>query len=266
MTPAAPPSCLPEDRGLGVSRTVLRRQLTAMPCGLYQVRLIHSGSHQPYPGVRRWTASQLLDSASVRFLRIRNRQGYDVYLRPYAGDQNAGYILLDLDRPLPGILAGLRAQGHAPSVVVETSPQRLQAWIRVSGQPLPPALATRIAQRLTQLYAADLVSADGRRLGRLAGFTNRKPQRQRDGQSGSLGETALCSRLPGWQPRGLAGTRRCRTARRCEVLGPAGPAAYPRHGFPYRPRCHRVANSVSGLPDSVTHSGALSVPRLEHRR
>ena len=168
-----------EDRGLWVSVAVLRRQITAMPCGLYEVRLIHSGSHQPYPGVRRWTASQLLDPATVRFLRIRNREGYDVYFRPDAHDHNAGYILLDLDRPLPGTLAALRTQGHEPSVIVETSPGRMQAWIRVVSEPLPPALATRIAKRLAQLYAADLASADWRHVGRLAGFTNRKLQRRR---------------------------------------------------------------------------------------
>lgn len=170
------------DRGLWVSRTVLRRQIAAMPCPLYEVRLIHSGSRQPYPGVRRWPASQLLDPATVRFLRIRNREGYDVYFRPYAGNHNAGYILLDLDRPAPGILHSLRAQDQAPSVVVQTSPGRWQAWIRVSREPLPPSLATHIGRRLAQIYAADLASADWRHLGRLAGFTNRKPQRrQRDG-------------------------------------------------------------------------------------
>jgi len=171
-----------EDRGLWVSHTLLHRQLTAMPCDSYEVRLIHSGSHRPYPGVRRWTASQLLDPATLRFLRIRNREGYDVYFRPYIGNLNAGYILLDLDRPLPGILASLRAQGHEPSVVVQSSPGRMQAWIRVTRDPLPPALATRIAKRLAQLYAADLASADWRHVGRLAGFTNRKPPRcQGDG-------------------------------------------------------------------------------------
>jgi hypothetical protein len=168
-----------EDRGLGVSVAVLRRQLAAMPCRRYEVRLIHSGSRKPYPGVRRWTASQLSDPATVGFLRIRNREGYDVYFRPYAGDHNAGYILLDLDDPVPGILARLRAQGHEPCVVAETSPQRWQAWIRVSTQPLLPALATLIAKRLAQIYEADRASADWRHLGRLAGLTNRKPQRCR---------------------------------------------------------------------------------------
>src|SRR5205809_2576525 len=92
-----------EDRGAAVSLAVLRRQIAAMPCRLYEVRLIHSDSRKPYPGVRQWTVSQLLNPATVGFLRIRNREGYDVYFRPYAGDHNAGYILLDLDDPVPGI-------------------------------------------------------------------------------------------------------------------------------------------------------------------
>ena len=169
------------DRGFGLSFSALRSQIAAMPCRLYEVRLIHSGSRKPYPGVRRWTASQLLDPATVRFLRIRNREDFDIYFRPYAGDHNAGYILLDLDRPAPGILPSLRAQGHAPSVVVETSPGRLQAWIRVSREPLPPALATHLSRRLAQIYAADRASADWRHVGRLAGFTNRKPLRRQRG-------------------------------------------------------------------------------------
>jgi hypothetical protein len=132
-----------------------------------------------YPGVRQWTRSQLSDPATVGFLRIRNREGFDVYFRPYAGDHNAGYILLDLDEPVPGILARLRAQGHEPCAVVETSPRRWQAWIRLSTEPLLPALATRIAKQLAQIYEADRASADWRHLGRLVGFTNRKPQRCR---------------------------------------------------------------------------------------
>jgi hypothetical protein len=168
-----------KDRGLMVSLAALHRQLAAMPCRLYEVRLIHSVSRKPYPGVRQWTLLQLSNLATVRFLRIRNREGYDVYFRPYAGDHNAGYILLDLDQPVPGILARLRAQGHDPCVVVETSPGRWQAWIRVSHEQLLPALATRVAKQLAETYAADRASADWRHLGRLAGFTNCKPRRRR---------------------------------------------------------------------------------------
>jgi hypothetical protein len=172
------------DRGFQMTAIALGRQIFALPCSLYEVLLIHSGSRKPYPGTRLWSASQLLNPATVRFLRIRNREGYDVYFRPYASDNNAGYILLDLDRPAPGMLASLWAQGHEPSIVVETSPGRLQAWIRVSRQPLPPPLATRLSRTLAQLYAADPASADWRHVGRLVAFTNRKPQRrQSDGLS-----------------------------------------------------------------------------------
>ena len=131
--------------------------------------------------MRWWPPSQIFDPATVRFLRFRNREGYDVYFRPYAGDHNAGYILLDLDCPaigLPAIHARLRAQGHEPSVVLETSPGHGQAWVRVSREPLAPALATRVSRRLAQLYQADPASADWRHVGRLAGFTNRKPHRR----------------------------------------------------------------------------------------
>ena len=143
---------LREDRGLAVSLAALRCQLAAMPCRRYEVRLIHSGSRKPYPGVRQWTGSQLSDPATVGFLRIRNREGYDVYFRPYAGDQNAGYILLDLDDPVPGILARLRAQGHEPCVVVATSPGRWQAWIRVS----PEAASSRTRHACRQTVGADV--------------------------------------------------------------------------------------------------------------
>jgi hypothetical protein len=165
------------DSGLSVSWIVLRRQIEALPCLLYELRLIHGETRHALPGVRHWTAAQLLDPATVRFLRLRNREGYDVYFRPYTGPQNAGYVLLDLDRPTPDILHRLHAQGHEPSVVVQTSPGHWQAWIRVSRQPLWPVPATRISRHLARLYAADPASADWRHLGRLAGLTNRKPQR-----------------------------------------------------------------------------------------
>ena len=165
--------------GLTTTLTMLRRQITAMPCSLYEIRLIHSCHRRPYPGTRLWPESQILDPATVSFLRIRNREGYDVYFRPHAGGHNAGYILLDLDSPDPGVLGRMRAQGHEPSVVLETSPGRLQAWIRVSRQPLPPWIGSGIGMCLARSYQGDLASADWRHLGRLAGFTNRKPQRQR---------------------------------------------------------------------------------------
>ena len=164
--------------GLGLTRSAISHQLATMPHEVYLVRLIHQPSGRPLPGQRRWTASQLLDPPTVRFLRIRNREGFDIYLRPYSGDQNAGYILVDLDRADAGVIGRLRSGGHAPCLVVETSPGHLQAWIQISRSPVEPTLATAIARHLAHGYHGDTASADWAHLGRLAGFTNQKPARR----------------------------------------------------------------------------------------
>jgi hypothetical protein len=116
--------------------------------------------------------------AAIRFLRARNREGCDIYVHPYAQDHNAGYILVDLDRAEPTVVAAMRARGHEPCVVLQTSPGHLQAWVHVSSTPLPPHIATAIGKHLALTYGGDRASTDWRHLGRLAGFTNQKPQRR----------------------------------------------------------------------------------------
>jgi len=166
------------DRGLLLTRQAIRRQLTAMPHELYLVRLIHYPTKRPFPGERLWTADQLTHLATIRFLRARNQQGCDIYLHPYAQDHNAGYILVDLDDADPSVIAAMSAHGHEPCVVLQTSPGHLQAWVQVSRDPLLPALATAIGIQLARAYGGDRASTDWRHLGRLAGFTNQKPQRR----------------------------------------------------------------------------------------
>ena len=153
-----------------------------MPNELYLVRLIHHQTGRPFPGERLWTAAQLVGAATIRFLRARNCEGCDVYIHPYAGNQNAGYILVDLDRADPTVVEVMRANGHDPCVVLQTSPGRLQAWIRLSTNPLQPALATAAGRHLAHLYGGDWACTDWRHLGRLAGFTNQKPARRVPGR------------------------------------------------------------------------------------
>ena len=137
-----------------------------MPHELYLIRLIHHQTGRPFPGERLWTAAQLLHAATLRFLRVRNSEGCNVYIQPYAGDQNAGYILVDLDRVDGMVVELMRANGHDPCVVLQTSPGHLQAWIRLSTSPLEPALATAASKHLAHMYGGDLASTDWRHLGR----------------------------------------------------------------------------------------------------
>ena len=166
------------DRGLLLTSQAIRHQLAAMPNELYLIRLIHHLTKRPIPGERLWTAEQLQHLATIRFLRARNREGCDIYVQPYAQDLNAGYILVDLDRAEPAVIAVMSAHGHEPCVVLQTSPGRLQAWVQVSSTPLPPAIASAIGKHLACSYGGDRASTDWRHLGRLAGFTNQKPQRR----------------------------------------------------------------------------------------
>lgn len=190
------------DRGLHLTLAAIRRQLAAMPHDLYLIRLIHSQTRRAFPGERLWTATQLTHPATVRFLRLRNREGCDVYLQPYAPDANPGYILVDLDQASPAVIETMRTNGHTPCVVLQTSPGNLQAWVHVSVPHLEPALASWIGKQLAHLYSGDLASTDWRHLGRLAGFTNQKPHRR--GPSGYAPWVHLCHAQAGMAPQGAA--------------------------------------------------------------
>src|SRR6266568_626222 len=161
------------DLGLIITLQAIRRQLAAMPHELYLIRLIHHTTRRSFPGERLWTATQLGHAATVRFLRIRNREGCDIYVQPYTERGNAGYILVDLDRTNAAVIESMRANGHDPCVVLQTSPGHLQAWIHLSTSPLEPSVATAAGKQLARI--------DWRHLGRLAGFTNQKPQRRTPG-------------------------------------------------------------------------------------
>lgn len=161
--------------GLEWTLAAMRAHLAAVAWPVYEVRLVDSAQHA-CRATRYWSAAQLLAPATARFLRLCNRQSCEVYFRPHAAATETAYLLLDFDvRPCP--LAALRSAGHSPCLVVQTSPGHQQAWLHVL-RPMPSRVATAAARQLANLYGADTRSADWRHLGRLAGFTNRKPSRQ----------------------------------------------------------------------------------------
>ena len=213
------------DRGLFVTTQAIRRQLRAMPWELYLVRLIHLATGRAFPGERLWTAPQIAQPATVRFLRIRNREGCEVYLQPFAGERNAGYILVDLDHAAPSVLEAMRRHGHEPCVVLQSSPGHWQAWIRVSAAALEPAVATAIGGDLARRYGGDLASTDWRHLGRLAGFTNQK--RERRLPNGYAPWVQLQHAEPGWASQRDALLAQARQAVRPLLVAGPGATASP---------------------------------------
>jgi hypothetical protein len=79
-------------------------------------------------------------------------------------------------------LDALSAEGLHPAVVVETSEGLFHAWVTLSRDDLPDALAAAAARTLVARYGGDPCSAKAHQLGRLPGFTNRKEQHERHGQ------------------------------------------------------------------------------------
>jgi hypothetical protein len=117
-----------------------------------------------------WGAKQVLKS--LLWLRRENLNRGQIYVRP------AGPHGLSLVDDLNGVaLTRMKAEGFGPAAVIETSPGNFQAWLR-HGVFLDEATSTRAAKMLAARFGGDPGSADWRHFGRLAGFTNPKPNRR----------------------------------------------------------------------------------------
>ena len=117
-----------------------------------------------------WGVKQVLKS--LLWLRRENLNRGHIYVRP-AGAHGLSLV----DDLKAGAIARMKAEGFEPAAVVETSPGNFQAWLK-HAQVLDPATSTRAAKLLAARFGGDLGSADWRHFGRLAGFTNPKPERQ----------------------------------------------------------------------------------------
>ena len=156
----------------GAERTAsaLGRWCAALPAETYDVRSVEAGCDRAL--LRHFSAAQLM--GSVAWLRRMNAQGWHVYARPCAHR----HVLVD-DLDADG-LDTLRA-GHRIAAVVETSPHNHQAWVTVSATEVAPAGAAAVARRLAAQFGGDGGATGRGQVGRLPGFTNRKPIHERGG-------------------------------------------------------------------------------------
>lgn len=120
---------------------------------------------------RTWSKEEVLKS--LPWLKRENAKGADIYIRPGGADSQGIVLVDDLSA---GQVERMKAAGFPPAVLVETSPQNHQAWVRLSQYPLSPQVASLASKALAKQYDGDPNSADWRHFGRLAGFTNRKPE------------------------------------------------------------------------------------------
>ncbi len=226
---------------------MVRAQMVAMDAARYEVGVKRAdGRMVPLT----LSASQVLRRGA--WLVGENRQGADIFIRP------AGWTtLVLLDDIDDATVARLSMDGLGPAVVVETSPANHQAWVRLSPEPIAPALATAAARELAERYDGDLNSATWRHYGRLAGFENRKPKHQR--LNGTYPLVRLRATAAGVAPGGLAVLDAARA--RLVAHAPAAQAPVSR----IRMRVVPVGRPVDGTLSPLGHLYRREARRLWER-
>ena len=116
-----------------------------------------------------WTVRQIEEA--IQRLRRENARGAHIFVRPHGT-----HALSLVDDLSIGTIARMTDAGFLPALVVETSRQNFQVWLN-HGQILDRDMSSSAAKELAKRFGGDLSSADWRHFGRLAGFTNRKPER-----------------------------------------------------------------------------------------
>src|SRR5208282_5788947 len=151
-----------------ITRNQVRRQLAAMACDYFDLGILRSDAHMLLREA--WTVSQIEEA--IQRLRRENAHGAHIFVRPHGA-----HALSLVDDLSVDAIARMTEAGYQPALVVETSPQNFQAWLKHK-RTLDHNMSTLAAKELATRFGGDLSSADWRHFGRLAGFTNPKPSRR----------------------------------------------------------------------------------------
>src|SRR5271163_427955 len=150
-----------------ITRSQVRRQLAAMACDHFDVGILRTDGRMLLREA--WTARQI--EQAIPRLRHENARGAHIFVRPHGVHALSLVDDLGVDA-----IARMTDTGFEPAVIVETSPQNFQVWLN-HGRTLDRSMSSCAAKELAKRFCGDLSSADWRHFGRLAGFTNRKPER-----------------------------------------------------------------------------------------
>jgi hypothetical protein len=116
-----------------------------------------------------WSSRQI--EQAIQQLKRENARGAHIFLRPHGA-----HALSLVDDLGVEAIARMRDAGFQPALVVETSTRNFQVWLN-HGRTLDRSMSSSAAKEIAKRFGGDLSSADWRHFGRLAGFTNRKPER-----------------------------------------------------------------------------------------
>ena len=121
-----------------------------------------------------WTRAQVWRARD--WIAVRNATGSSLYIRPARELELSAWLLVD------DLTAATLKEINAvrPGLVVETRPGLYQVWCRLR-EPVDVDTRTKIGRYLARRYGGDPGGVAGNQFGRLAGTTNRKPNRRQAG-------------------------------------------------------------------------------------
>jgi hypothetical protein len=151
-----------------ITKIAVRQQLVATGCEGFDIGVLRQDGRMLVR--ERWSAERIV--AALNWLRWENAVGAHIYVRPCGA--HAFSLVDDLSADS---LKQMKESGFRPAVIVETSPDNFQAWLN-HGRILDCSLSTQVAKELARRFGGDPSSADWRHFGRLAGFSNQKPERR----------------------------------------------------------------------------------------
>ena len=151
------------------TRSVVRKQLGAMGCELFEIGVLRMDGRMLLRSG--WSAAQI--DAALAWLKRENARGAQVFVRPHGS-----HALSLVDDLSVDTIRRMTDAGFQPAAVVETSPGNFQVWLNHGRILFHRTFSTRAAKELAWRFGGDPSSADWRHFGRLAGFTNQKPNRR----------------------------------------------------------------------------------------
>jgi hypothetical protein len=152
-----------------ITRSQVRRQLAAMACDYLDIGILRPDGRMLLREA--WTVRQI--EQAIRPLRRENARGAHIFVRPHG----AHALSLVDDLGSDGI-AQMTDSGFQPALVLETSLGNFQVWVNHGRILSDHTVSTQVAKELARRFGGDPSSADWRHFGRLAGFTNQKPERR----------------------------------------------------------------------------------------
>lgn len=146
--------------------------IKALPAWRYKVGFLNREHDDPKRQMILREGDEQWVNNNIQALKRNNADGREILFYPL----DPRYILLD-DLP-DGAVKRLENEGFAPALVVETSPNNFQAWIKFPDLRVIKAFeqeySLRLSRELIGRFGGDPGAAGGLRFGKLPGFRNRK--------------------------------------------------------------------------------------------